>query len=72
AVTARGWRGLAARWVRLGVTVVRDGDRLVVDAGEETVDEPAAEHPSEPARPSTGLDDPTLDGDEVASAGSGR
>lgn len=33
APAARGWRGLAARWVRLEVTVARDGDRLVVDAG---------------------------------------
>ncbi|WP_145982720.1 hypothetical protein [Pseudonocardia sp. EC080625-04] len=33
APAARGWRGLAARWVRIEVTVVRDGDRLVVDAG---------------------------------------
>ncbi|RZT83763.1 hypothetical protein EV383_0581 [Pseudonocardia sediminis] len=32
--TARGWRGLASRWVRLGVAVVLDGDELVVDAGE--------------------------------------
>lgn len=32
AVSARGWRGLAARWMRVEVSVVRDGDRLVVDA----------------------------------------
>ncbi|GAA1381709.1 hypothetical protein GCM10009613_08210 [Pseudonocardia kongjuensis] len=35
APSARGWRGLAARWVRIEVTVARDGDRLVVDAGPE-------------------------------------
>ncbi|MEJ8281162.1 hypothetical protein [Pseudonocardia spirodelae] len=33
APAARGWRGLAARWVRLEVGVVLDGDGLVVDAG---------------------------------------
>ncbi|MBP2371163.1 hypothetical protein [Pseudonocardia parietis] len=33
AASARGWRGLAAQWVRLEVAVVRAGDRLVVDAG---------------------------------------
>lgn len=75
AVTARGWRGIAARWVRLGVTVARDGDRLVVDAGEETFEEPDAERrrpvPA-PARPPGTADDPTLDGDDVVSAGGRR
>ncbi|MEV1294929.1 hypothetical protein [Pseudonocardia sp. NPDC049635] len=33
APSARGWRGLAARWVRIEVTVARQDDRLVVDAG---------------------------------------
>jgi len=80
-VTARGWRGLAARWVRLGVTVVRDGDRPVVDVGEETVDDPAREVPTgaTPARPRRATDDPTLDADgddvvgrSVRAAGSRR
>ncbi len=35
APTGRGWRGLASYWIRLSVPVVRDGDRLVVDPGEE-------------------------------------
>ena len=35
--TSRGWRGLAARWVRLEVGVVLTGDGLVVDAGPEGV-----------------------------------
>ncbi|MFI8584459.1 hypothetical protein ACIGG9_06600 [Pseudonocardia alni] len=39
APAARGWRGLAARWVRLEVGVVLTGDGLVVDAGPEA--EPA-------------------------------
>jgi hypothetical protein len=74
-VTARGWRGLAARWVRLGVTVVRDGDRLVVDAGEETFEEPDGEPrpPVQvPARSVRAAEDPTLDGDDVVSTGSRR
>lgn len=65
-VTARGWRGLAARWVRLGVTVVLDGERLVVDAGEETVDDAGV--PDEPparSLPAGNAHDPTLDGDDV-------
>lgn len=33
AASARGWRGLAARWVRIEVTVARVDARLVVDAG---------------------------------------
>lgn len=45
AVSARGWRGLAARWVRLEVTVARDGDRLVVDAGPRPGAEAAAHSP---------------------------
>jgi hypothetical protein len=36
APTGRGWRGCASYWVRLSVPVVRDDDRLVVDAAEET------------------------------------
>lgn len=73
-VTARGWRGLAARWVRLGVTIVRDGDGLVVDAGEETFDEPDERRPPVPAPPRTArpAEDPTLDGDDVVAAGSRR
>ncbi|WP_132424934.1 hypothetical protein [Pseudonocardia endophytica] len=74
-VTARGWRGLAARWVRLGVGVVRDGDRLVVDAGEETLDDRNAVHapPEQAPRPvrsgrsGPSAEDPTLDGDDDAS-----
>ncbi|MER5674944.1 hypothetical protein [Pseudonocardia alni] len=43
APAARGWRGLAARWVRLEVGVVVTGDGLVVDAG------PAAEPARRPS-----------------------
>lgn len=43
APAARGWRGLAARWVRLEVGVVLSGDGLVVDAG------PAAEPARRPS-----------------------
>ena len=35
APTGRGWRGLASYWIRLSVPVVGEGDRLVVDPGEE-------------------------------------
>jgi hypothetical protein len=73
-VTARGWRGLAARWVRLGVTVVQDGDGLVVDVGEETFDAPDERRPPVPAPPraAPAAEDPTLDGDDVVAAGSRR
>ena len=43
APTGRGWRGGAASWVRLSVPVVREGDRLVVDADDEASDHPARE-----------------------------
>jgi hypothetical protein len=61
APAARGWRGLAGRWVRIGVAVRVEGDRLVVDA-EEELDDPADEIPPEDAAdpgtgPDTDLDD---------------
>ncbi|WP_226358875.1 hypothetical protein [Pseudonocardia sp. ICBG601] len=43
APAARGWRGLAARWVRLEVAVALTDDGLVVDAG------PAAEPARRPS-----------------------
>lgn len=46
APAARGWRGLPGRWVRLSVAVLAAGDRLVVDAEDESEDpwvEPAPE-----------------------------
>lgn len=57
--TARGWRGLASYWIRLSVPIARDGERLVVDVDEETLDEPL--DPPEPAPDGPGGDDPTLD-----------
>ncbi|MFP5072336.1 hypothetical protein ACLFMI_22060 [Pseudonocardia nantongensis] len=45
AVSARGWRGLAARWMRVQVSVARDGDRLVVDAGPASGADPAPPSP---------------------------
>ncbi|MCE0767466.1 hypothetical protein LWC35_31900 [Pseudonocardia kujensis] len=63
APAARGWRGLAGRWVRLGVAVRVEGDRLVVDA-EEELDDPAGEaatrpglDPADPADTDTDTDD---------------
>jgi hypothetical protein len=35
APTARGWQGLASRWVRLDVPIKRDRGRLVVDGSDE-------------------------------------
>ena len=46
APAARGWRGLSGRWVRLSVAVLALGDRLVVDAEEET-DDPWPDPPEE-------------------------
>jgi hypothetical protein len=40
APTGRGWRGCASYWIRLIVPVVRDDDRLVVDAGDEALPAP--------------------------------
>jgi hypothetical protein len=67
--TARGWRGLPSYWIRISVPIARDGDRLVVDADEETLGEAptASAEPStptadeQPAAPAA--DDPTLDDD---------
>ncbi len=47
APTSRGWRSLAAYWIRLSVPVALEGGRLVVDAWEETL----GEDPPEPAAP---------------------
>lgn len=38
APAARGWRGMPGRWVRLSVAVLAAGDRLVVDAEDESED----------------------------------
>ncbi|GAA2878489.1 hypothetical protein GCM10010472_40350 [Pseudonocardia halophobica] len=54
APAARGWRGLPGRWVRIGVAVRVEADRLVVDA-EEELDEPADRSVTVPAD-SAGLD----------------
>lgn len=58
APAARGWRGLPGRWVRIGVAVRVEGDRLVVDA-EEELDDPAARPVTvpDPADLDTDLDD---------------
>lgn len=58
APAARGWRGLPGRWVRIGVAVRVEGDRLVVDA-EEELDDPAGRPvavPDDPADLDTDLD----------------
>jgi hypothetical protein len=51
APTGRGWRSLAACWIRLSVPVTFDGGRLVVDAWDETLgeeaDPPAAPGPED-------------------------
>jgi hypothetical protein len=39
APTARGWRSLPSHWVRISIAIAVDGERLVVDAGEEELDE---------------------------------
>lgn len=58
APTARGWRSLAACWVRLSVPVTHDGGRLVVDAWEETLGELG------PVVPAPALEDPSLADDD--------
>lgn len=58
APAARGWRGLPGRWVRIGVAVRVEGDRLVVDAEEELddlADRPVTV-PDDPADLDTDLD----------------
>lgn len=37
APTARGWRGLPSMWIRLSVPVAVEGDRLVIDAWDESL-----------------------------------
>ena len=74
-VTARGWRGLAARWVRLGVTVVRDGDgSSSMRARRRSTSPTTSRRPPVPAPPRTArpAEDPTLDGDDVVATGSRR
>ncbi|GAA4695069.1 hypothetical protein GCM10023215_35950 [Pseudonocardia yuanmonensis] len=66
APAARGWRGLPGRWVRIGVAVRVEGDRLVVDAEEELDDEapdPPATDPDPAPGPAfeTDLDDAPLE-----------
>jgi hypothetical protein len=58
APTGRGWRSVAACWVRLSVPVVLDGGRLAIDAWEETLDA------QEPPRPADEPDDHTLAEDD--------
>jgi hypothetical protein len=58
APTGRGWRSLAACWIRLSVPVVLEGGRLAIDAWEETLGE--EEPPPRPAR----RDDHTLADDD--------
>ncbi len=59
--TGRGWRSLAAYWIRLSVPVVLSGGRLVVDAWEETL----GEEPDPP--PAPGRSDHALaDDDPIA------
>ncbi|MCW0213052.1 MAG: hypothetical protein OJJ54_06820 [Pseudonocardia sp.] len=41
--TARGWRSLPAHWVRLSIAIAVDGERLVVDAGEEDLGDESGE-----------------------------
>ncbi|MDN5916945.1 MAG: hypothetical protein L0I76_17870 [Pseudonocardia sp.] len=63
--TARGWRGLASRWVRLGVTVALVGHDLVVDAGEQMLPDAPGEQPAPATR--TAHPDRTVDGDDPPS-----
>jgi hypothetical protein len=69
APAARGWRGLPGRWVRVGVAVRVEGDRLVVDA-EEELDDPADEAPTwpSPAADTTHLDSADLHSADLHSA----
>lgn len=63
APTGRGWRSLPSCWVRLSVPVARDGGRLVVDAGEETLGLDATAPPApEPAPDHALVDDDPLTG----------
>lgn len=65
--TARGWRGLASRWVRLGIRVAVDEGRLVVDVGEQTLEAAPEARPGDGASAPTAAARPdlTLDGDDV-------
>lgn len=58
APTARGWRGLAARWIRLTVPVIRAGERMVIARMTEPVgaDDPAAT-PADPDPAAPAADD---------------
>ncbi|MEJ3656999.1 hypothetical protein WEH80_28960 [Actinomycetes bacterium KLBMP 9759] len=60
--TGRGWRSLAAHWIRLSVPVVLSGGRLVVDAWEETL----GEEPAPPTTPPTRSDHALTDDDPLA------
>lgn len=46
APTARGWQGLASRWVRLDVPITRDRGRLVVDGSDERLAAAGAAEPT--------------------------
>jgi hypothetical protein len=61
APTGRGWRSLPSCWVRLSVPVVLDGDRLAVDAWEETL---GAEAPAPNPELVTGNDHTLADDDD--------
>lgn len=57
APTGPGWRGCASSWIRLIVPVVRTGDRLTVDAGDDAPQERPVIDDDPLAEP-----DPTPDG----------
>ncbi|MBW0136759.1 hypothetical protein [Pseudonocardia abyssalis] len=65
APTGRGWRSLASYWIRINVPVAVEGERLVVDAWEETL----GEEPAAPA-PRTSDDHSLADDDPLAAPGS--
>lgn len=60
APTGRGWRSMAAAWVRLSVPVVVEGGRLGVDAWEEALDVPPPAQPEPIGEEHTLADDDPL------------
>jgi hypothetical protein len=65
APSARGWKSLAAYWIRLSVPVALEGGRLVVDAWEETLGE-ELEIPVPAAAPVAADDHSLADDDPLA------
>ncbi|TWF76775.1 hypothetical protein FHX44_112670 [Pseudonocardia hierapolitana] len=71
APTGRGWRSMAARWVRLSVPVVWESGRLAVDAWEETIGEDVPP-PQAPPTAGSGGEHTLAEDDPLAEIPGGR